>query len=87
VLRPAPKSALEGLFSKEKKDDDEIIRASAAEPELAVRLRALIAAAGLADALPPGKRRSLERFAERLSTFAKPQILMLGPDIEMGGLD
>ncbi len=87
VLRPAPKGPLEGLFSKQKKDGDEIIRATAAEPELAVRLRAMIAASGLANALPPGKRRGLERLAERLSTFSRPQILMLGPDIEIGGLD
>ncbi len=87
VLRPAPKSPLEGLFSQKKKDDDEIIRAAAAETGLAIRLRAMIAASGLAETLPPRARLGLERLANRLSTFAKPQVLMLGPDIEIGGLD
>jgi len=86
VLRPAPKSPIEGLFSKQKKDDDEIIRASVPGPELAARLQAVIVASGLAERLTPGARIGLERLAERLETFAKPQVLMLGPDIEIGGL-
>jgi protease-4 len=82
-LLPEPKSGLEGLFSQpDEKDDDEIIRATAAAGP-AVRLRAMIQGSGALDALPEPVRSAVLRLASRMEAFRKTQVLLLGPDIDL----
>ncbi len=82
-LLPEPKSGLEGLFSPpSKKDDDEIIRASAG-PSASVRLRTMIESSGVLDALPARAREGVNRLAARIEAFGKCRVLLIGPDIDL----
>lgn len=82
-LLPEPKSGLEGMFSKpDKKDDDEIIRATVAASGTG-RLRAMLKNSGLVDALPKEARNQVTRLISRIESFRKTDILLIGPDIDL----
>ncbi|NJM37456.1 MAG: signal peptide peptidase SppA [Akkermansiaceae bacterium] len=82
-LVPEPKSGIEGLFApKERKNDDEVIRATTT-PSHAVNLQAMLQATGLLGALPPSVKSQVARFAGRLEAFQHTQVLLLGPDIDL----
>lgn len=82
-LLPEPKSGLEGLFSKpDKKDNDEVIRASIG-PGPATRLRAMIHGSGALEALPEPAKLAVVRLASRLDAFRKSQVLLIGPDFDL----
>jgi protease-4 len=82
-LLPEPKSGLEGLFAPEdKKEEDEIIRASVG-PDSATRLRALLNHSGILETLPAPAQAAVSRLAARLQAFQKTQVLLLGPDFNL----
>ncbi|HEX7260796.1 MAG TPA: S49 family peptidase, partial [Luteolibacter sp.] len=82
-LLPEPKSGLEGLFAPEdKKEDDEIIRASVAR-DSATQLRTLLKNSGLLETLPAPAQAAVSRLAARLHAFRNTQVLLLGPDFDL----
>jgi protease-4 len=82
-MLPEPKSGLEGLFAKpDKKDDDEIIRASAGLSP-AARLRAMIQSSAVLETLPEPAKSEVVRLASRLEAFRKSQVLLIGPDFNL----
>lgn len=82
-LLPEPKSGLEGIFATpEKKQDDEVIRASTA-PSASARLEAAMKLYGITDALPQPARSAVTRLASRLEAFQNTRILLIGPDFDL----
>ena len=80
-LLPEPKSGLEGLFATpEKKQDDEVIRASTAPSN---GLGAAMKLYGISDALPQPARSAVARLASRLEAYRKTRILLIGPDFDL----
>ncbi len=82
-LVPEPKSQFEGLFTpQDKKDDDEIIRATAGQ-DSAGKIRAMLKGSGLMDVLPEDAREQVSKLAGRVDAFGKARILLIGPDINL----
>jgi protease-4 len=84
-LLPEPKSAIEGLFVKEDPndfDEDEILKAGV-KSSASTKLRQTLRQSGIAEALPPSARASLERLAARLNAFQRSEVLLLGPDLRI----
>jgi protease-4 len=84
-LLPEPKSAIEGLFVKDDPsdfDEDEILKAGV-KSSASVKLRQTLRQSGIADALPPSARASLERLAARMNAFQRSEVLLLGPDLRI----
>jgi protease IV len=81
-LLPAPKAALDGLFSKPEKEDDEMIRATRADAGAAGLLRSL-KNTGLLEALPAPTRSALSKAISRIEAFSETRVLMLGPEINL----
>lgn len=82
-LLPEPKSGLEGLFSTpEKKQDDEVIRASS-QPSASARFETAMKLSGVSHTLPHAARTSLSRLAARLEAFQNTRILLIGPDFNL----
>ena len=80
-LLPEPKSGLEGLFATpEKKQDDEVIRASTAP---SAGLGAAMKLYGISDALPQPARSAVVRLAARVEAYRKTRILLIGPDFDL----
>jgi protease-4 len=84
-LLPEPKSAIEGLFVKEDPndfDEDEILKAGV-KSSASTKLRQTLRQSGIAEALPPSARASLERLAARMNAFQRSEVLLLGPDLRI----
>lgn len=82
-LVPEPKSAFEGLFAPpDKKDDDEIIRATAGTSG-AGKIQAMLKNTGVLEALPAPARAEVSRLASRMEAFQKSRILLIGPDFNL----
>ena len=85
-LVPEPKSAFEGLFSKDKSgglDDDELIRAKRL-PGPATQLRQSLLQNAAFSALPAPAREGIERLASRMNAFRHTEILLLGSELKIG---
>jgi protease-4 len=82
-LVPEPKSGLEGMFAPEdKKDDDEIIRATV-KSNAATALQSMIKSSNLLDTLPGPARAAVSRLVSRMDAFQKTQVLLIGPDMNL----
>jgi protease-4 len=81
-LLPEPRSPIEGLFAKPDKDETEIIRAGASPPA-SLRLRQMLAATGILDALPKPVRAAVSQLADRIEAFKETPILLLGPEVKL----
>lgn len=80
-LVPEPKSGLEGMFAPEdKKDDDEIIRATV-KSNAASALQSMLKSSNLLDTLPGPARAAVGRLVSRMDAFQKTQVLLIGPDL------
>ncbi|BCX48138.1 signal peptide peptidase SppA [Haloferula helveola] len=83
-LRPEPKSAFEGMFSKpEKNKDGELVRMSSRPAPAADAVRAIVREAGLT-ALPEPARISVGRAMERIQAIQESRIQLIGPDVRIG---
>jgi protease IV len=85
-LVPEPKSAFEGIFSKEKPgglNEDELIRATG-RPSPAAQLRQNLQQNAAFSALPVSARVGIERLASRMHAFRHTEILLLGPELKIG---
>jgi len=81
-LLPEPKSPLEGLFAKPDKDEIDVIRAGSTATTR-VRLRQILAGAGLLDAMPETARAGVSRLVDRIETFKGTHVLLLGPELHL----
>lgn len=86
-LTPEPKSGLDGLFSgPDKRDeDDEFIRATAARQPATLIRQHMLAIPGL-KLLNPTQQKQLNQFVERVESYQKNAILLIGPDLHIPGL-
>jgi protease-4 len=82
-LRPEPKSALEGMFSKpnKKNDGDEIVGMSEGHPATAA-VRSLVQEFGTS-ALPESIRRPVVHALQRLDAISESRIQLIGPDLDL----
>ncbi len=81
-LVPEPKSQFEGLFSPPKKQDDEIIRATAGHSPSS-GLRAMLKDSALMEALPEPVAARISRLTARLDSFRKTRVFLIAPDIRL----
>ena len=86
-LTPEPKSGLDGLFAGPEKrdDDDEFIRASQAR-QTATLIRKHILSSTSLQLLKPNQRQQLNQFIQRIESYQKQSILLIGPDLQIPGL-
>lgn len=80
-LLPEPKSALEGLFAKPDKNDDQIIHVSTYLTRES-SFGNLLKASGMLKALPASAQKSVNRLATRFEAFKNCRVLLLGPDFD-----
>ncbi|MFK7909936.1 MAG: signal peptide peptidase SppA [Akkermansiaceae bacterium] len=86
-LTPEPKSGLEGMFAGPKKrdEDDEFIRARKINPPAVLIRRQMLAIPGI-QLLKPTQRKQLNQFINRVESYQKNSILLIGPDLQIPGL-
>ena len=86
-LTPEPKSGLEGMFAgPDKRDeDDEFIRAAKPTQPATLIRQHVLAIPGL-QLLKPSQRQQLGQFIERVESYQKYSILLIGPDLRVPGL-
>lgn len=83
-LSPEPKSGLEGMFAKPDKpgEDDEFIHMTTTQPPSTLIRQHLLTTPGL-QILKPSQRTQLNRLIQRIESYQKHHILLIGPDINV----
>lgn len=86
-LSPEPKSGLEGMFAgpDTPDEDDEFIRMSSPKKPVLMIKNHLLAVPGI-QLLRPEQRAQLNGFIQRIESYQKHSIQLIGPDIQIPGL-